>query len=76
MGINIPELDELLDKARLSTDEAERNELYLRVCEIVRDESLFVPMYTGERTYAAVKDLKGVHADPMVRYYTYGYSWE
>lgn len=76
MGINIPELDELLDKARLSTDEEERKELYLKVCEIVRDESLFVPMYTGERTYAGVKGLNGVHADPMVRYYSYGYSWE
>lgn len=76
MGINIPELDDLLDRARLSTDEEERKELYLQVCEIVRDESLFVPMYTGERTYAAVKELQGVHADPMVRYYTYGYSWE
>ena len=76
MGINIPELDDLLDRARLSTDEEERKDLYAQVCEIVRDESLFVPMYTGERTYAAVKNLKGVHADPMVRYYTYGYSWE
>ena len=76
MSINIPELDELLDKARLSMDEEERKELYARVCEIVRDESLFVPLYTGERTYAGHKGLKGVHADPMVRYYTYGYSWE
>lgn len=76
MCINIPELDELLDKARLSSDEDERKELYLKVCEIVRDESLFVPMYTGERTYAAVKGLNGVYADPMVRYYSYGYSWE
>lgn len=76
MAINNPELDELLDKARISDDEPEREKLYLRVCEIIRDESLFVPMYTGERTYAAVKELKGVKADPMMRYYTYNYSWE
>lgn len=75
MGINIPELDELLEKARLSSDEEERNELYLRVCEIIRDESLFVPCYTGKRTIAAVKDLKGMYADPMMRYYNYNYSW-
>lgn len=76
MNINVPELDELLEKGRTSSDEAERKEIYTRVCEIVRDESLFVPMYTGERTYAAVKGLKGVSADPMMRYYTYGYRWE
>lgn len=76
MNINLPELDELLEKGRLSSDEAERKEIYARVCEIVRDESLFVPMYTGLRTYAANKALKGVTADPMLRYYTYGYSWE
>ena len=76
MAINNPELDELLDKARISDDEPEREKLYLRVCEIIRDESLFVPMYTGERTYAAVKELKGVKADPMMRYYTYNYSLE
>lgn len=76
MNINVPELDELLEKGRTSSDETEREDIYRKVCEIVRDESLFVPIYTGERTYAAVKGLKGVCADPMLRYYTYGYSWE
>lgn len=75
MNINVPELDALLEQGRLSSDEAERKEVYRKVCEIVRDESLFVPMYTGERTYAAKKALHGVYADPMLRYYTYGYSW-
>ncbi len=76
MNINNPELDKLLEEGRLSSDEEERKAIYTKVCEIVRDESLFVPMYTGERTYAAAKDLKGVIADPMTRYYTYDYSWE
>ncbi|MBR1672949.1 MAG: ABC transporter substrate-binding protein [Fretibacterium sp.] len=75
MGVNIPELDECLDKARSSLDDAERNKEYLRVCEIIRDESLYIPCYTGKRTVAAVKDLKGVFADPMQRYYIYNYSW-
>ena len=68
-------MDKLLEDARISQNEAERKELYTKVCEIIRDESIFVPMYTGERTYAGVKGLQGVKADPMVRYYTYRYSW-
>lgn len=76
MRISDPELDKYLEEGRLATDEADRVAAYTKVCEIVRDKSYFVPMYTGERTYAANKDLKGVYADPMLRYYSYGYSWE
>jgi peptide/nickel transport system substrate-binding protein len=75
MGIKNAELDECLEKARTSQDEAERKAYYLRACEIIRDESLFVPCYTGRRTMAAVKELKGVQADPWMRYYKYNYSW-
>lgn len=75
MGVKNPELDKYLDKARLSLDEKERREYYLKVCEIIRDESIYVPCYTGKRTMAAVSALKGVYADPMMRYYTYNYSW-
>lgn len=75
MGVKIPELDKYLDLARLSLDEKERAEYYLKICEIVRDESIYVPCYTGRRTMAAEKDLKGVYADPMMRYYVYNYSW-
>ena len=75
MGIKNPELDEYLEKARYSLEEEKRREYYLKVCEIIRDESLFVPCYTGKRTMAAVTNLKGVYADPMMRYYIYNYSW-
>ena len=75
MGVKNNDLDMYLEKARLSLDEAKRREYYLKVCEIVRDESLYVPCYTGKRTMAAVAGLKGVFADPMMRYYTYNYSW-
>ncbi len=75
MGVKNKDLDMYLEKARLSLDEPKRREYYLKVCEIVRDESLYVPCYTGKRTMAAVTGLKGVFADPMMRYYTYNYSW-
>ena len=76
MGVKNAELDEYLEKARLSLDEAERAKYYLKVCEIIRDESIYVPCFTGKRTIAAVKELKGIQADPMQRYYAYNYSWE
>lgn len=75
MGVAIPELDKCLDEARSSLDDEVRNKNYARVCEIIRDESIFVPCYTGKRTVAAVKELKGVFADPMQRYYVYNYEW-
>jgi len=68
-------LDKLLDSARSSTDETTRKKLYQQIAEIVRDEAVCVPCYTGYRTYAAVKELKGVYADSMQRYYMYGYHW-
>ena len=75
MGVKNPELDKYLEEGRLSSDKNARNAAYLKVCEIVRDESIYIPCYTGKRTMAAVKDLKGVYADPMMRYYKYNYSW-
>ena len=75
MGVNIPEMDACLDKARSALDNETRNANYARVCEIVRDESIYVPCYTGKRTVAAVAGLKGVFADPMQRYYVYNYEW-
>ena len=75
MGVSISEMDECLDKARSSLDPEERNKYYARVCEIIRDESIYVPCYTGKRTVAAVKGLNGVFAGPMQRYYVYNYSW-
>jgi peptide/nickel transport system substrate-binding protein len=70
-----PDLDKLLESARSITDETVRKKLYKQVAELVRDEAVCVPCYTGYRTYAAVKELKGVYADSMQRYYMYGYHW-
>lgn len=71
-----PELDVLLEKGRKSQDEAERAEIYKKVVEIVRDESYIIPTYTGKRTQATSANLKGVVADPMLKYYIYNYHFE
>lgn len=75
MGIKSAELDKYLELGRKSTKPEERNAAYLKVCEIIRDESLYVPCFSGIRTMAADKDLKGVYADPIFRYYKYNYYW-
>jgi len=70
-----PDLDRLLEAGRASSDGAERNAIYRQIAELVRDEAVLVACYTGYRTMAAVNELKGVYADPMMRYYYFNYSW-
>lgn len=70
-----PELDHLLETGRASTNETKRKAIYKQVAELIRDEAVSIPCYTGKRTMAAVNELKGVYADPMMRYYHYNYSW-
>ncbi len=73
--VNIPELDKLLEQGRVSQSEEERKEIYLKVAEIVKEESVLVPLFTGKRCIAANKDLKGVQASPVLKYYIFDYAW-
>lgn len=70
-----PEVDALLEQARSEQDESVRNDLYRQMCEIILDDAVLVPCYGVYRTMAANTNLKNVYADPMSRYYSYGYSW-
>lgn len=71
-----PDLDALLEQGRSETDESKRNEIYDQVCEIVRDNSYLIPLYTGTRRIACDDNLKGVNADPVLKYYVYEWYWE
>ncbi|KUO71876.1 MAG: hypothetical protein APF77_07130 [Clostridia bacterium BRH_c25] len=73
---NIPELNKELDLARTSQSVDERKAAYLRVSEILRDESVLIPLYSSMNGIAANKDLKGVQAHPVQRVYVYDYSWK
>lgn len=70
------ELDRLLEEGREEADQEKRTEIYDQVCEIVRDNSYLVPLYTGTRRIACNKNLKGVNADPVLKYYVYEWYWE
>lgn len=72
---SIPELDAALDLGRTSLSPEEREAAYLKASEIIRDESIIVPLYSSMNGIAANKDLKGVQAHPVQRCYVYEYSW-
>lgn len=73
--INNPELDAALDLGRKSSDPKDRNEAYRKVCEIIQEEVYFLPIYTFMAPCAANKDLKGVEADPLYKFYVSDWSW-
>lgn len=69
------EFDDIVKKAQVSTDQEERLELYNRANEIVRDEAIAIPLYTFMAPAAVNKDLKGVKADSLYKFYIFDYSW-
>ena len=58
--VNVPELDDLLEKARVSLDPAVRQEAYNEVSQIVRDNYYLLPMYQAAVLYGATADLEFV----------------
>jgi peptide/nickel transport system substrate-binding protein len=74
-GCNNEELNKLLDRGRISQDSEERKEIYKRVCEIINEEAIAIPIYSGMQAVAANKNLKGVMPNTIARYYIYDYSW-
>ena len=74
--VAIPKLDKLLEAGRVSQSAEERKTIYRDVCQIIKDESVLIPLFTGRRCIAANKGLQNVKADPVLKYYVYEYSWE
>lgn len=70
-----PAVDELLDKARASSNQDERKQLYFQVSEYVRDDVPFIPLFTDNVCIAANAKLKGVKATLNETDYVYDYSW-
>lgn len=72
---DIPELDELLDKGRMSSDQEERKDIYKEVAQILNDECVLIPLYAYYVGVATNKDLKGVEASAIQFYEVFNYSW-
>lgn len=63
MQISDAELDDAIMTNRTSSDPAERAACVERVCEIIRDESYCLPLYSAMTNLAANSDLKGVNVN-------------
>jgi len=65
-----PEMDKLLNEARLISDEAKRVEKYKAVVEILQKDYPLIYLYVEPRIFAMNKKLQGFvpHPDGMVRF--------
>jgi peptide/nickel transport system substrate-binding protein len=65
-----PEIDKLLNEARLVSDEAKRAEKYRAVVEILQKDNPLIYLYFEPRIFAMTKRLQGftAHPDGMVRF--------
>ena len=70
-----PELDEMLETARTSTDQAQREQLYLDICEFMKEEAITIPLYVPMAGSAYNEKLQGVIANPQRRLYLKELSW-
>jgi ABC-type transport system substrate-binding protein len=61
-----PEVDQLLDQARLELDEAARLELYQQAEEIIVEESPWVPLYHGNSALLVKPHVDGYSPTPFV----------
>jgi peptide/nickel transport system substrate-binding protein len=65
-----PEIDKLLNEARLVSDEAKRAEKYRAVVEILQKDNPLIYLYFEPRIFAMTRKLQGftAHPDGMVRF--------
>jgi peptide/nickel transport system substrate-binding protein len=75
INANVPELDKLLEQGRVTRDLNQRKEIYAKTTQIIKDESLIVPLFSTTRITVADKNIKGVTVNPMNINKYYDYSW-
>lgn len=56
--VNVPEIDTLLEEARVSLDPEVRQAAYTKVHQMVRDNYYLLPMYQAAVLYGAISDLE------------------
>lgn len=71
-----PEVDSLLDKARNSADPKEREDAYMKVQQIVRDDAPWAFLNTGEYIDGMTKNLKGFVQHPAGHHRLYPVYFE
>ncbi len=76
VNVNLPELDDLLDRGRVSNDLEERKAIYKEICEFWKEECITIPTYSLQTDVAANKDLKGIVPHSPSVYKIYYYYWD
>jgi len=64
-GYANPRYDRLIEKARQTTDRAERNALHQEAETILLEDSPILPVYFYTRVYLLSSEVKGWHANPL-----------
>jgi ABC-type oligopeptide transport system substrate-binding subunit len=66
MGYNNPEVNKLLEQARVETDEKKRFELYNKAEQIIVDEAAWIPLFVGDEYNLTKPWVKGMIYPPFV----------
>lgn len=74
-NISDPELDALLEQGRTTEAGAERNDIYLKALEMIRDHAYAISFVKDVRNVSYNAKLQGVVAFPEQRYLLYNYWW-
>lgn len=67
-GYSNPEVDALIDKARVTVDPKERLALYTQVYTILKEDVPLIPIYTDRQQMFFSSKLKGVYPHPVFRF--------
>ena len=70
-----PVVDELLDAARVSSDEEERRELYCQLQARIDEMAYLLTLYQPAGAVCYNKDLKGVSDNNLYQFYVFDWSW-
>ncbi|MEB3774732.1 MAG: ABC transporter substrate-binding protein [Desulfurococcales archaeon] len=65
-GYANPTVDDLLTKAQVSTDKAEREQYYKQVQEILAEDVPFIPLIQGKLYIVTQPDFKGLKVSPLM----------
>lgn len=67
-GYSNPEVDKLIEAARIEPNLDERMALYTQIYTILKEDVPLIPLYTSTQNFYYNKRLKGIHPHPVFRF--------
>ena len=68
VGFSTPEMDEIIEKGRITFDQEERGRLYHRFHEIIHEEQPYTFLFSPMALVAYDKRFRGVQVTPLEQY--------